>query len=95
MRKKQFARIEKSFSLSSGIFLEDAVEFIHDSLLSLGTVNKLVLKTELLAEEIIVQLMQHAPENAVLRVRVRRFPGGDAKVLLSISFSSSCRLSAC
>ena len=84
MQKKRFARIEKSFPLSSGGFLGDAVDFIHDSLLSLGTVNKLVLKTELLAEEIIVQLMQHAPENAVLRVRVRRFPGGDAKVLLSM-----------
>ena len=83
MVKLRFANSSQRFAVDSESFLQDSVDYIHASLTSLGISKKLVIKTELLAEETIVLLIQHAPADAVLQVQIRRILG-DASVTLSM-----------
>lgn len=79
MKYIRFTNTSQRFSAGSESFLRDSMRFIHDTLSQLGIVRSLVLKTELLAEEVIVQLMQHA----VLHIRIRNIMG-DVSVTLDM-----------
>ncbi len=81
---KKIVSEKKSFELKNKSYLEDSVRFIHQSLTQMGISKKLVLKTELLSEETIVQFARHATENAVLFIQIRRFLG-DASVSIRVS----------
>ena len=76
MKRVKITDKRQSFATDSRSFMEDSIEFIHTSLSELGIAEKLVTKTELLAEEMIVQMIQHATTtDAVLYIRIRRFLG--------------------
>ena len=83
MKYFRFTNTSHRFSGGSESFLEDSVQFIHDTLSKLGIARKLAIKTELLAEETIVQLMQHAAADAELHVRIRKNMG-DVSITLSM-----------
>ena len=78
---KRIAYIENVFSIQTEGYLEDAIAFIRTSLESMGISKKQVDKTELISEEIIVLFVQHAPEDGVLQIQVKRFLS-DANVVL-------------
>ena len=59
MKHFRFTNTSHRFSGGSESFQEDSVQFIHDTLSKLGIARKLAIKTDLLAEETIVQLMHH------------------------------------
>ena len=80
---KKVANFRKRFLIQDASYSADAMEFIRSSLLELGINRKLVQKTELLCEESIIMLAEHAPEGAELQVQIRRF-FGDASVSLSM-----------
>lgn len=80
---KKVADFRKRFLIQDASYSADAMEFIRSSLLELGINRKLVQKTELLCEESIIMLAEHAPEGAELQVQIRRF-FGDASVSLSM-----------
>ena len=84
MRKARFIDLKKEFTVGSESFLQDSTDFIRDSLTSLEIERKNVIRTELLAEETIVQLIRHAEEDAVLHVRIHRFLG-EASITLIMS----------
>lgn len=84
MSKARFVDLKKEFSVGSESFLQDSTDFIRDSLTSLEIERKNVIRTELLAEETIVQLIRHAEEDAVLHVRIHRFLG-EASITLIMS----------
>ena len=48
--------------MTDAAYCSDSMEFIRSSLLELGINRKLVQKTELLCEESIIMLAEHAPE---------------------------------
>ena len=75
--------ISKSFRQKDGEPHEDPVEYIGAELHKLGVGAKYVFKTELLSEETVVMFSQHAPEDAVLKVKISRF-FGDVSVILSM-----------
>ena len=75
MKTKRIANMKRDFLVSSETFLEEATAFIREALTRLGTAKKLALKAELLSEETIIQFAEHAPEGAVLQVRIKRFLG--------------------
>lgn len=83
MKYIRFTNTSQRFSAGSESFLRDSMRFIHDTLSQLGIVRSLELKTELLAEEVIVQLMQHAEADAVLHIRIRNIMG-DVSVTLDM-----------
>ena len=84
MSKARFVDLKKEFTVGSESFLQDSTDFIRDSLTSLEIERKNVIRTELLAEETIVQLIRHAEEDAVLHVRIHRFLG-EASITLIMS----------
>ncbi len=83
MKQLKLVNSSRSFSPESESFLEDAMSFIRAALLRLGITKKLVARSELLAEESIVAMKQHAGAGAALRVQVRKF-FGDASITLSM-----------
>ena len=84
MSNARFVDLKKEFTVGSESFLQDSTDFIRDSLTSLEIERKNVIRTELLAEETIVQLIRHAEEDAVLHVRIHRFLG-EASITLIMS----------
>ena len=84
MSKARFVDLKKEFTVGSESFLQDSTDFIRDSLTSLEIERKNVIRTELLTEETIVQLIRHAEEDAVLHVRIHRFLG-EASITLIMS----------
>ena len=78
---KRIANIRKRFPLRDTAYSADAVEFIRSVLVQLGINPRLAQKTELLCEESIVMLAQHAAEGAELQVQIRRM-FGDVSVQL-------------
>lgn len=83
MRNKAVANIKKTFPTQGSSCTKDAVKFIGETLPSLGIKKKFAQKTELLSEETISMFLEHAPEDAVLQVRILRF-FGDANVTISM-----------
>lgn len=75
MKRVKITDKRQSFAADSRSFMEDSIQFIHTSLSEMGIAKKHVTRTELLAEEMIVQMMQHATADAVLYIRIRRFLG--------------------
>ena len=74
-KMRQFLNKKKSFSIEDGRALQDSLAFIEETLREIGLGNKLTLRTLLLAEELIPQLLRYASDGARLRVRVRRYLG--------------------
>ena len=72
---RQFLNKKKSFSIEDGQALQDSLAFIEETLQKTGLGNKLTLRTLLLAEELIPQLIRHAADDANLRVQIRRYLG--------------------
>ena len=62
--------------------LADIMEFIENSLITLHTDRKLLLKTLLLAEESALQLIEHADDGAMVSVQVKKILG-DAQIIIS------------
>ena len=83
MRNKFVANIKKSFPTQENICIENALSFIGKTLSELGITKKYLQKTELLSEETISMFLEHAPQDAVLKVKISRF-FGDAAVTLSM-----------
>ncbi len=75
MPNHRFLNKKKSFPIEADKTLPESLGFIEDSLRESGLGNKLVMRTLLLAEELIPQLIRHAGEGACLRVQVRRYLG--------------------
>ena len=84
MSKTRFVNLNREFTVDSESILQDSTDFIRNSLIKVGIARNNVVRTELLAEETIVQMIRHAEEDAVLRVRIHRFLG-EASVTLSMS----------
>ncbi len=72
---KKVVNLKKKFSTDHMEYLAEAVEFVRSALQKLGINRKLAQKTELLCEESVVMLAQHAREGAALQVQIRRFFG--------------------
>ncbi len=83
---KKVVNLKKKFSIDHMEYLAEAMEFIRSALQKLGINQKLVQKTELLCEESIVMLAQHAREGVALQVQIRRF-FGDVSVHLHMQGS--------
>ena len=64
-------------------FYEKSMSFIRESLEGLKISHKNVLKTELLAEECLVGMKEHATPSAVLNVKIGSY-SGDAKIDMSM-----------
>lgn len=79
----KIANIKKSFPLNDSSYPAGAVEFIGANLKKLGINQKFAQKTELLSEETIALFCEHASENALLKVNIRRF-FGDVSIDLSM-----------
>ena len=82
MGKKRLMNRKKSFAVNGGGSVTDCIDFIESSLKDLGIDRKLILKTVLLAEEMIALLIKHGTPDAKIHVRVKRL-AGDAAVTLS------------
>ena len=70
--KIHFVNNKKGFPIGGGCALQDSLAFIEESLQEIGLGAKLTMRTLLLAEELIQQLIEHAEESGELRVQVRR-----------------------
>ena len=79
--KKRIYR--KQFPVNQDTFLEDAVIFVRFALRKQEVGRKAAQMAELLSEETIVMFAQHAPEDAVLKVQVRK-SFGDTCVFLTM-----------
>ena len=84
---QQFLNKKKSFPIEDGQALQDSLDFIEETLKGVGLDNKLILRTLLLAEELIPQLIRYASDGAGLRVRVRRYLGD---ISVSIQSAGEC-----
>ena len=83
MPKRRIVNIRTSLPVKEGDCLEKAAAFIGSNLEKLGIRKKFARKTELLSEETIAMFLEHAQENAVLKIRIKRF-FGDVSVILSM-----------
>ena len=83
MLGKKIIRINKTFASNGPVVINEAKAFILETLKGLKIGRKLVMKTELLCEETIIDLMRFSAEGASLNVRIRRF-FGDLSVVLSM-----------
>ena len=83
MLGKKIIRINKTFASNGPGMINEAKAFILETLKGLKIGRKLVMKTELLCEETIIDLMRFSAEGASLNVRIRRF-FGDLSVVLSM-----------
>ena len=72
-----------SITKSDSDFLDRSMSFIRESLERLKISRKNALKTELLAEEILVTMSENADPTAVLTIKISRF-AGDARIDLSM-----------
>ena len=81
MPKRRIVNIRTSLPVKEGDCLEKAAAFIGSNLEKLGIRKKFARKTELLSEETIAMFLEHAQENAVLKIRIKRFFGDDLKML--------------
>ena len=72
---RQFLNKKKIFFIGDGQALQGSLAFIEDTLKEIGLKDKLILRTLLLAEELIPQLIRHAADGAKLRVQIRRYLG--------------------
>ena len=79
---RRFLNKKKSFSIGDGQALQDSLAFIEETLKEIGLGNKLILRTLLISEELIPQLIRCASDGARLRVQVRRYLG-DISVSMS------------
>ena len=75
MPNKRFVSKKKSVPCSESATLAETLDFLENALGELGIQHKEVLRTVLLAEELLPQLLQHADPNATLRVHVKRLWG--------------------
>ena len=66
---------KKDVLCSEGAALAESLDFIESALGELGVARKQVLRTVLLAEELLPQFLQHAAPGAALRIQVQRFFG--------------------
>ncbi len=75
--------MKSSFNSQNPSFISDAMIYIRSCLEELSVNKKLIQKTELISEEIIADLAEHAPDGASLKVQVRKF-FGETSVSLSM-----------
>lgn len=72
MSKQRFVNKKKSFPIEEKNALAESLAFIEETLQELGLAGKLAMRTLLLAEELIEQLIRHATDGSRLRVQVHR-----------------------
>ena len=65
--------MKKSFRIADPNYLQDAITFVRAALESMKIPKKRIIEAELLAEENIVNLVKHAPENEKLYISVGKF----------------------
>lgn len=83
MFAKKIITIKKEMSADSPDLAVSAKEFVHDELLKLGIGKRLILKTELMTEETVMQFLRFASPQAKLHIRIKRFLG-DTSVILTM-----------
>ena len=80
---KKIRNITAFYNSSSITFMSDVMTFISKSLKDMSVDKKLIQKAELISEEIIADLLKHAPANTDLNIQVKR-SFGEASVNLSM-----------
>ena len=80
---KKIRNITAFYNSSSITFMSDVMTFISKSLKDMSVDKKLIQKAELISEEIIADLLKHAPANTDLKIQVKR-SFGEASVNLSM-----------
>ena len=75
----RFMNTKKDVSCTDSAALTESLSFIESSLRELGIHQKLLMRTVLLAEELLPQFIQNAAPEARLRIQVQKFLG-DASV---------------
>lgn len=83
MAKQWFLNRKKSFPISDENTLTKSLTFIEDTLREQALPSKLLMRSVLLSEELIPQLISHAPKDANLYIQIQRHLGD-----LSISLSA-------
>ena len=72
---RQFLKKKKNFFIGDGQAAKDSLAYIEETLKEIGLKDNLILRTLLLAEELIPQLIRHAADGTRLRVQIRRYLG--------------------
>ena len=80
---KKIRNVTAFYNSSRYTFMSDAMAFIEKSLTDMSVDKKLIQRTELISEEIITDLLKHAPEGTDLKIQVKRF-FGETSVNLSM-----------
>ena len=78
----RFINRKEQFDAGSRDSITKGVQFIEDTLKSIGIDSKLIMKTLLTSEEVLDQFIQHAKEGSGISIRVRR-SFGDAEVYIN------------
>ncbi len=86
MSRKRFINQKQQYPAADVQTLPECMKFIENMLKTIGTERKLLLRTLLIAEEVLGQFLEHASPEDTVRVRVKK-TFGDAQITIRVAGS--------
>ena len=86
MSRKRFINQKQQYPAADVQTLPECMKFIENMLKTIGTERKLLLRTLLIAEEVLGQFLEHASPEDTVRVRVKK-TFGDAQITFRVAGS--------
>ena len=86
MSRKRFINQKQQYPAADVQTLPECMKFIENMLKTIGTERKLLLRTLLIAEEVLGQFLEHASPEDTVRVRVKK-TFGDAQITIRVTGS--------